>query len=434
MRNDRRHPTSTVADDTDVREPAQKDRDRVIYTSAFRRLAGVTQVVGAVEGHAFHNRLTHTIEVAQIARRLTERLCTTQGAEIERHAIALDPDVVEAAALAHDLGHPPFGHVAEEALRDCVDAAAPDADGYEGNAQSFRILVRLAAQRPPHRGLNVTRATLNAVLKYPWFRGDGPTDKPKKFGAYRSDSDDFEFARRGFAPGVRALEAQVMDHADAVAYSVHDFDDFYRAGLLPLDDVHAGIDREITRFRDGGKLPSDFVEGNRKELKQWFGLMPRGRYTGEYNQRAALRALSSSLIGEFAGTPRLVSGNDSLQLDVPPASELRIRFLQSIVWRHVIESPRLATQQHGQRRIIETLFQAYCDAIGDPKEAPRLVPGAFRKELDELETASTSRSRTALVARLAADIVASLTDTQAVAIFRRITGVAPGSVMDLLDG
>lgn len=436
MREDRRHPTATDSDETDTRTSAQKDRDRVIYTSAFRRLAGVTQVVGAFEGHAFHNRLTHTLEVAQIARRLAERVIAKQGADLARHGIAIDPDVVEAAALAHDLGHPPFGHVAEEALNRCVDSAAPQADGYEGNAQSFRILVRLAAQKPPHRGLNLTRATLNAVLKYPWVRGEGRPDKPTKFGAYRGDRLDFTFARVGFSPQAPSLEAQIMDHADAVAYSVHDFDDFYRAGLLPLEDVHSGIEREINEFRAGRKVATDFIDERRNDLKRWFGLMPRGRYTGDYNQRAALRALNSSLIGEFVGSVRIVEREDTLKLDVSAETDLRIRFLQNIVWRHVIMSPRLATQQHGQRRIIETLFQSYRDAINDPKEAGRLVPGAFRRELELLDEppADGATSRGDRIARLAADIVASLTDSQASAVFRRITGVATGSVTDLLDG
>jgi dGTP triphosphohydrolase len=181
-------PVRPDASERDIRTPGQTDRDRILYTSAFRRLAGVTQVVGPLEGHIFHNRLTHTIEVAQIARRLAERLRELDPNGVARFG-GVDPDVVEAAAFAHDLGHPPFGHIAEHTLDQlAIDNGAPD--GFEGNAQSFRIVTRLAAHRTGYKGLNLTRATLNAVLKYPWFRGEGPLEKSDKFGAYRSEKDD----------------------------------------------------------------------------------------------------------------------------------------------------------------------------------------------------------------------------------------------------
>src|SRR5262249_590706 len=155
----------------DQREPAQKDRDRILYTSAVRRLAGVTQVVSPQEGHIFHNRLTHSLEVAQIARRLPDPLVRPSPHLPPKHP-AINPRVVESAALAHDLGHPPFGHIAEETLDQLVQDAGVD-EGYEGNAQSFRIVTKLALcgeffeitgsfTEPP--GLDLTRATLNAVL------------------------------------------------------------------------------------------------------------------------------------------------------------------------------------------------------------------------------------------------------------------------------
>lgn len=141
-RIDRRHNDRKKGDQ---RAAAQRDRDRILYTAAFQRLAGVTQVVGPLEGHVFHNRLTHTLEVAQIARRLAEKLAKENRALAEELG-GLDPDVVEAAALAHDLGHPPFGHVAEKEL-DALARSHGAAEGFEGNAQSFRIVTRLAAHR-----------------------------------------------------------------------------------------------------------------------------------------------------------------------------------------------------------------------------------------------------------------------------------------------
>src|ERR1700722_5092020 len=151
-------------DSGDQRQPGQRDRDRILYTTSFRRMAGVTQVATPIEGHIFHNRMTHTLEVAQFARRLAEKLIDGQRTEAERRG-GIDPEVVEAAAFAHDLGHPPFGHIAELEL-DELGRKHGAVDGFEGNAQSFRILTKVAAHRSRYKGLNLTRATLNAVLKY----------------------------------------------------------------------------------------------------------------------------------------------------------------------------------------------------------------------------------------------------------------------------
>jgi predicted deoxyguanosinetriphosphate triphosphohydrolase len=151
----------------DNRSAFQRDRDRILFTSAFRRLAGVTQVFSAEEGHIFHNRLTHSLEVAQVGRRLCERLTTDYRETADR--LEINPDVVEAACLAHDLGHPPFGHIAERLLDELVTHEL--ADGFDGNAQSFRIVTKLAFRSTDVTGLNLTRATLNALLKYPWLRG-----------------------------------------------------------------------------------------------------------------------------------------------------------------------------------------------------------------------------------------------------------------------
>src|SRR6266436_2167187 len=210
-RNARRHTIASAkkSDPTDSRSPAQKDRDRLLYTSSLRRLAQVTQVVAADVSHVFHNRLTHSFQVAQVGRRLAERLLALNS-DLVLLSDGLDPDVVEAACYAHDLGHPPFGHIAEEELN---ALASTDIDGFEGNAQSFRIIAKLAQHSPLHRGLDLTRATLAAVLKYPWRRGEN-SEKPNKWGGYSSEEKDFEFATqlRGKARE-RTLEAQLMDWA-----------------------------------------------------------------------------------------------------------------------------------------------------------------------------------------------------------------------------
>ena len=154
----------------EYRTEFQRDRDRVLYSDEFRRLSGVTQVVSAVEGDVFHNRLTHSLKVAQVGRRMAESLLRESSEDLVEACGGVDPDVVETAGLAHDLGHPPFGHGG----KDVICGASRDRgleEGFEGNPQSFRIVTRLAVryadQVPP--GLDLTRASLNAILKYPWL-------------------------------------------------------------------------------------------------------------------------------------------------------------------------------------------------------------------------------------------------------------------------
>lgn len=424
----------------DQRDPGQRDRDRVLYTYALRRLAGVTQVVGAVEGHLFHNRLTHTLEVAQIARRLAEKLSDEQPA-LAKQLGGINADVVEAAALAHDLGHPPFGHVAEHEL-DLLARQHGDPDGFEGNAQSFRILTRLAAHSYEYQGINLCRKTLNAVLKYPWLRDlrNRRGKKYKKFGAYRSEEIEWRFARAGFGRSdAQSIEAAIMDHADAVAYSVHDLDDFFRAGLVSVDHLkNSGeqFDAFLSRWVSTGKVTAKEVararSGLRNLLEDSFYLGER--YTGTFLQRAELRTVTSNLIRDYVYAASLEApspGGSGLRID--PAKALEMKFLQRIVWDFVISNPRLATQQHGQRRVIRSLFEMYLAAI--TQRDPDLLPALFHTELEGLGARpKRARKPTRAEIRLAVDVVASFTDNQAMLLNRRLTGVTTGSVADLLEG
>jgi dGTPase len=349
----------------DNRTNGQRDRDRILYTSAFRRLAGVTQVISAHEGHVFHNRLTHSLEVAQLARRAAEKLLREQP-KVARSLGGVDPDVAEAAALAHDLGHPPFGHIAEEEL-DRLLVKDDVKDGFNGNAQSFRIVSRLALRRAHHPGLNLTRATLNGILKYPWSRGAGG-EPSKKWGTYESDRDVFDWARKG-QPGItRSVEAELMDWADDVTYAVHDVEDFYRAGRIPLDKLK-NDPRERDRFLSyagsryfGKDLPWKSVADGFTELVTSVPL--NQPYSNTRNVRAGLRNVTGVLIGRYINSTELrqPTSNDACPIYFQPVLKSEVWMWKQLTWYYVIERPSLATHQHGLRRVISCLYEIFRDA------------------------------------------------------------------------
>ena len=274
----------------------ERDRARVLHSSALRRLAATTQVVEAGSADFPRTRLTHSLEVAQIAR--------TLGA-----ALGCDPDVVDAAGLAHDTGHPPFGHNGEAAL----DAVAQPCGGFEGNAQTLRTLTRLEPKvldpdgRPA--GLNLTRAVLDATAKYPWPRRPGR----RKFGVYADDRPVFDWLRDGAPEGRRCLEAQVMDWADDVAYSVHDVEDGIHTGHVRLADLadpdeRAAVCAQATAAysaEDPGDLATVLAE-----LLELPALRELAGYDGTRGAQVALKRATSELTGRFvtaAETKRPVS-------------------------------------------------------------------------------------------------------------------------------
>ena len=384
------------------RSPFQRDRARVLHSGALRRLAGKTQVVepAGLQVLVPRTRLTHSLECAQIGREL--------GA-----ALGADPDLVDAACLAHDLGHPPFGHNGELAL----DEAAAGCGGFEGNAQSLRVLTRLEV-KVDGAGLNLTRAALDAATKYPWA-----ADGRRKYGAYLDDLPVFTWLRStapGGVPGERrCLESQVMDWSDDVAYSVHDLEDGVVAGLIDLarlpHEVAEVADQAAEQYSDAAPEELQAILSDLLAQPWW----PRD-YDGTVGAQVALKAATTTLIGRFCSAAqeatRLRYGSRpgarlqryAADLVVPARERAECALLKAVTARYVMERPAAGALQAREREVVTELVALLVD------RAPAVLePGyadAWRRAPDD-----------AARLRVVVDQVAGLTDAAASAVHARLT-------------
>ena len=378
-----------------------RDRARVLHSYAFRRLADKTQVVVPGEDDFPRTRLTHSLEVAQIGREI--------GA-----ALGCDPDIVDAAGLAHDIGHPPFGHNGELAL----DAAAQACGGFEGNAQTLRILTRLEAKivdgDGAPAGLNLTRATLDATCKYPWPRTAGRA----KYGYYDADADAVAWMRDGVPDGQRCLEAQVMDWADDVAYSVHDVEDGVHAGLISLGSIDEHTRAELCEIAAGqySQHSADELAPVLEELLDLPTLRDLAGYDGSYLAQAAAKRATSELTGRFAEaavrSTRAAHGDGPLtrydaDLIVPAAVVAECALLKAVAMRFVMRRPDSVQRQADERKLLAELVGAI--AAGAPRTLDHASASAWRH-------ADTDADRL----RVVIDQVAQLTDSSAVAWHQRL--------------
>lgn len=423
----------------DHRSDFQRDRDIVLYTSAFKRLSGITQVVSSHTGHVFHNRLTHSLQVAQVGRSLAEKLLKLQG-EISK-GVSLEPYAVEAACLSHDLGHPPFGHIAEEILNEQV---RDDAEGYEGNAQSFRIVTELAFRSSDYTGLNLTRATLRGILKYPWTfakRPIGADSKPKKkWGAYASAAKQFEFATGNVdgGPAKKAIEAELMDWADDLTYAIHDVEDFYRAGLIPLHQMNNPTepDKESARFLEyvdsRKETVPEFKNLRAQDLREVLtrSLFPlftlREPYQGTRDHRARLRIFTSQMVGLYINALELTRTGSRVDVQVAEERKQEIAILKQLTWFYVIEAPSLAIQQAAQKKMIEYLFGVFLEECR--KKPHHLLPLYYQERLSAIAKQEPERLRD--MKRMVADLLAGMTEGQAVALYQRLNGMVTGSAFE----
>lgn len=391
----------------------ERDRARVLHSSALRRLGAKTQVVAPYSDDFVRTRLTHSLEVAQVGREL--------GA-----TLGCDPDVVDTACLAHDLGHPPFGHNGEKAL----DALAGDCGGFEGNAQTLRLLTRLETKtfraNGASAGLNLTRASLDAACKYPWPRSEAPQTnegKPtRKFGVYEDDEPVFRWLRGMSgslpaagqdvpAPGQTCLEAQVMDLADDISYSVHDVEDAVNAGRFQLRWVREGSQRQrVIEYTRRWYLPTaedDEIDAALRRLEgtdEWVPLVD-----GTRRSLAALKDMTSQFIGRFSNAAlratRAQYGDQPLtryqaSLVVPRETEFEIAVMKGLATAYVMTSDERQPIYQRQQEVLSELVELLSES-GEKYLEP-IFAEDWRLAADD------SGRRRAVI-----DQVASLTDSSA---------------------
>lgn len=406
--NAQRHRPEPRQSAIDLRSEFERDRARIIHSAAFRRLQGKTQVFGVYEGDFFRTRLTHSLEVAQIAK----GIALTVGA---------DTDLVEAVCLAHDLGHPPFGHTGEYVLHELMR----DHGGFEGNAQTFRILTRLERKHSTYEGLNLTYQTLDGVLKYKTCIDAAAIaaapGRPVK-GYYSDDQALVETIMRVTGTGYeRSVECQIMDVADDIAYSVHDLEDSLKAGVISLVDFHRPPHPRIVRLVNEHLTPLRLKVSAAQVQKELEAIADRLAELERTAHRAARKMLTRDLIHEFASAVT-ISPDGRIAVDSP--TRVRIEVLKAFESYKVIHNPRVTTLGYKGKEVLRRLFAA----LDQGRESIGLFPEDHGEDYERalLDGDETARKR------VICDFLSGMTDSYAMRFYCRLFVPGEGSFYEML--
>jgi len=401
----------------DYRTPFQIDRDRIIHNSAFRRLQNKTQVFFAGEYDFYRTRLTHSIEVAQIGRSLCHRL--KRESPHLSDGFFIDPDLVEAACLAHDIGHPPFGHTGERSLHRLMTPYG----GFEGNAQTLRILTRDILRAG--RGMNPTRALVDGVLKYKTLFGE-VADQKNHF-LYTNQADWLEFVTEGrpFPPALspgrernqfRSIECQVMDWADDTAYSINDVADGVEAGFITPGRLEKWAENhDVTA--SGGSVITELIDAIRKDRIEWL----TGTKIGEFIGAASLEEREGFLSPE--------TNRHRFRLVVDPVIDEVCRLYKGISVGLVFRSRQLQQLDRKSDLVLTRLFEALAATyVAEGSESYRQFRLLSESEEDAIDRAEEENER----ARIICDGIARMTDGVASRTYRRLFDADFGSIVDLV--
>ncbi len=410
----------SAGSEQDYRSPFQIDRDRIIHTPAFRRLQSKTQVFSSGQFDVYRTRLTHSLEVAQIGRSICNYLLHSSDFLTREHYI--DPELVEAACLAHDLGHPPFGHAGERTLNQLMKSSG----GFEGNAQTLRLLTETIFDSSG-RGMNPTRAFLDATLKYKTLHGE--LDRPNNHFIYTEQFRFLDFALGGHdfpieaAPGklrdqMKSIECQIMDWADDTAYSLNDIADGIQCGFLNIERIEAWAHSKGTLTPNQDAAINQLLQSIRDRKVE----SHLGRRIGDYIQATTLD-LDSNFLSDTTNRYRY-------HLKVDPSIKEECDLLKDLAYRVIFLSPTLKQLEHKAHFMLERLFatlaQSYLQQDSEDSQKFRLLPDRLHRAINETEDQK-------IRSRLICDHLASLTDHQATRLYQRLFSPDSGSIIDLMN-
>jgi dGTPase len=388
------------------REPFEVDKGRIVHSGSFRRLQGKTQVLGVGERDFYRTRLTHSLEVAQLGRGLASEV-------LRPDELCPSLELVETICLAHDIGHAPFGHFGEKHLNKLMESYG----GFGANPQNIRIVTSL---EPKYRegGLDLTRATLDGLIKYPTLRKE-MTEKSAKCTYEWVKKDVVDISRK-------PIEGQIADWADQMAYSVNDIEDAIRAGLIDfaemanrVEDISAAAREQIDEYAEGEEGPIDYVDSISgpdairefgESMRQLFVCPPS--YKG---RKMNLKKWTSDSIKELiAGCryeldhPEERVSRYKYTLRTTPKARSRTAVLKATVNFLVFQDPRVHTLEHKAGKILDALFEAFV-------KDQRLLPRDYQELI--LEGRSASKMP---IERFVADFISGMTDAYAFSYYNRL--------------